>query len=348
MPKSDKEAQVNPFVPHPFPPRHLKKHSFAHLLDPANEAMKQFGKTLRSVTCPQQIYSSLLTIEAIDSLESQEIEMTFKKFIQSDKESKTLPIYDYLEALDFACGDSIHTPFSRGQICRIHNRIKKNSAPIADRGRYRNRQNWIGPKGCSIHQAYFYPPKASQVTPLMDQLVKYMKKNEKEPLLQLALIFAQLLIIHPFMDGNGRIARILIPLFLYQKKVLPQPFFFLSSYFKFHRLKYFQTLYQTTEEEAWENWIHFFLKGIIYASRRYKQAIKQSSLLYEHLRVNLPHLSAKTCLFLFKHPIFPLDKFQGSVSDLEGLKRVGMIKQSRAKVLSFLPLLTILERFHKK
>ncbi len=348
MPKSDKETKVDPFVPHPFPPPHLKKRSFSHLLDIANDAIKQFGETLASITSPKQIFSPLLAIEAIDSLESQEIEITFKNFIQSPKENKILPIYDYLEALDFACSDRAKNPFSKGQICKIHNRIKKNSAPNFDRGRYRTRQNWIGPKGCSIHQAYFYPPKVSQVAPLMDQLFKYINKDEKEPLLQLALIFAQLLIIHPFMDGNGRIARILVPLFLYQKKVLPRPFFFLSSYFKLDKLKYFQTLYQTTEEEAWEDWIRFFLKGIIYTSKRYKCAIKQSSFLYDQLRANLPNISSKTCLSLFKHPIFPLDRFKGSVADLKELKRLGVIRQSRAKALSFLPLLKILDQFHKK
>ena len=346
MPKSDKVAEVDPFVPHPFPPRHLKKRSFAHLLSIANDAMKQFGEVLESTTCPKQIYSSLLAIEAIDSLESQEIRTTFKSFIQSQKEGKTLPIYDYLKALEFAFRGIAKNPFSKGQICKIHNIVKKTSAPKFDRGKYRARQNWIGPKGCTIDQAYFYPPEANQVAPLMDHLIKYMKKNEKEPLLQLALIFAQLLIIHPFMDGNGRIARILIPLFLYQKKVLPQPFFFLSSYFRLHRLKYYQTLYHTTEESAWENWIHFFLKGIIYACKRFKQAILKSSLLYDQLRVEIPTLASKTYLFLFKYPIFALNRFNGSVADLEELKRLGFIRQRRGKVLSFVPLLKILEQFH--
>jgi Fic family protein len=236
------KKQITPFKPRSFPPRNLKKRSFAPLLQKANAALTELGTSLKTIRIPP----SLLKQEAIDSIESQK------------KGSPGIHVQDYLAALHFASKEIIKAPFSKKMLCEIHQILKKTPAKS-----YRTRQNWIGPEGCKIDQAYFYPPAPKEVGPLMGKLIRYMRSNPEEPLLQLALIFAQLLIIHPFMDGNGRIARILVPLFLYKKKILPIPFLFLSSYFRKHRLKYFQTLFSTTDENNWEDWIVFFLEGII-------------------------------------------------------------------------------------
>ena len=97
-------------------------------------------------------------------------------------------------------------------------------------GKFRKRQNWIGPKGCTQKEAYFLPPLYTKVPQAMKELQLYGNKQEKDPLVQLAIYFAQLLIIHPFMDANGRLARCVIPLFLYKKKIIPAPRFYLSAY----------------------------------------------------------------------------------------------------------------------
>ena len=97
----------------------------------------------------------------------------------------------------------------------------------------------------------------------MRKLNAYVNKKEKDPLVQLAIYFAQLLIIHPFMDGNGRLARSLVPIFLYKKGLISTPRFYLSAYFKRHRLEYFKRLYMISKKKDWEGWIRFFLQGII-------------------------------------------------------------------------------------
>ncbi len=241
-----KVKKITPFHPRAFPPRNLKKESFSVLLQKANKAIKKCNLT-------SKIPSSLLKSEAFHSLESQKTDV---KWIP-------LQTQNYLEAFQYASKEIIESPLSKKMICKIHKILKKNTAPKSSLGNYRTRQNWIGPKGCKIEEAYFCPPEANKVEKLMEHLIKYTQKSTKEPLLQLALIFAQLLIIHPFMDGNGRVARILVPIFLYKKKVIPSPCIFLSGYFQKHRLKYMQTLLKTTKENNWECWIVFFLKGII-------------------------------------------------------------------------------------
>ena len=238
---------ITPFVPKAFPPRRLNKKSFLPFLEKAKSALQ---------TCSvqhKQIPHSLLLQEATDSVASS------KNHVGID---------NYLKALEQILHTKRGTPFTKKQICHLHKMVKQNICINTELGKYRKKQNWIGPKGCKIEQAYFYPPIASQIEPLMQELLKYINSSSKEPLLQLALAFAQLLIIHPFMDGNGRVARLLTPLFLYQKKLLPTPFFPISSYIRKHRLKYFQTLYKTTDENVWEDWIIFFLKAVVHSAKK--------------------------------------------------------------------------------
>jgi len=262
MPKT---PSIAPLRPRPFPPRKLKKKAFAPLLQKANLATAHCAAALK--TTPSHLLTPLLTQEGSASLESHKNPASFTH-------QEKVQIQDYLAALSWASQAINRSTFSKKQTCHIHRIMKRATSPKEDLGRYRKRQNWIGPNDCSIEEAYFYPPKHTHVPRMMQQLFCYMKKKEEEPLLQLALAFAQLLIIHPFMDGNGRIARIWIPLFLYKKKILPSPSLFLSHYFKQHRLKYFQTLFQTSDENKWENWIAFFLKGIILESKRVTKRLR--------------------------------------------------------------------------
>jgi Fic family protein len=153
-------------------------------------------------------------------------------------------------------------------LCEMHRALKKGSD-----GHFRKKQNWIGPEGCLKEEAYFFPPRFETVPKSMENLRRYANAKEKDPLVQLAIYFAQLLIIHPFMDGNGRIARATIPLFLYQKKLTSTPRFSLSAYFHRHRLKYFECLYLISVHNDWEGWVRFFLQGVIDES---KQVIRQS------------------------------------------------------------------------
>jgi Fic family protein len=241
------KIKITPFKPLAFPPRRLKRKTLIPLLREANAALKQ----LKAVPTLKKINPSILKQEAIDSLESQKNHDAF-----------TTQAKAYLKALQFASHEITHASFSKKILCETHYILKKPA-----RKGYRKKQNWIGPEGHPIEDAYFFPPAPQEVAPLMSKLLNYMQKDTQEPLLQLALIFAQFLIIHPFMDGNGRIARICVPLFLYKKGLLPTPSLFLSTYFKKHRLKYFQTLFSITHENNWEDWIEFFLKGIIQTAK---------------------------------------------------------------------------------
>jgi Fic family protein len=342
MRKSTETTQIFPFNPRAFPPRRLRKKSIKPLLEKADDALKQFALTLSPISTP--LLACLLKIEAIDSLDSQKIGVSFKEVLQKMHS----PIYDYLEALHWASRKIKRSRFSKSLICNIHDILKRSSSPQEELGKFRNRQNWIGPAGCTIEEAYFYPPKAENVEAMMNGLVKYMNSPSKEPLLQLALLFAQLLIIHPFMDGNGRVARSLTPLFLYKKNLLQTPFFLMSRYFKIHKLRYFQTLFQTTEEGNWENWITFFLKGIIQSSKHSKRTLTHIHSLHEKLQTTIPDLHDDARTFLFQSPLFSASSFTragGSSSTLKQLKKQRFIHRLQNRRYTFAPLMKILNTF---
>ena len=198
----------------------------------------------------------------ISQLSSKEKE---KRIIKESKQTLDghNPIFTK-EAIDFLC-DHLPKKIDQKLACKIHGIIQQDSL---EKGKIRKRQNWIGEEGSSIEKAWFLPPKASLLASFLKNLFLYAEKKEEEPLIQIALFFAQFLLLHPFMNGNGRVARLLATTLFFQKKITTEISLFLGHYFKKHRLEYNRRLFAISEENDWENWIHFFLKAIIAESFR--------------------------------------------------------------------------------
>jgi Fic family protein len=241
-----------------LPLKDLNWQEFADLLWKAHAVLGRFDQMVRSVPYSTEVFSPLLHKELLSSHPSE------KKVIR------------YQKALHAATLGA-KKPFTLSLLRKMHRLLKEGAAPSKDVGRFRSRQNWIGPEGGSIKEAYFLPPKFNDVPRYMDNLKQYLNSREKDPLVQLSIFFAQLLIIHPFMDGNGRLARALIPMILCKKKVISAPLFFMSAYFNNYRLKYFEKLFAISEKNDWEGWIRFFLEGVIEVGE--KNLKKMSSIL---------------------------------------------------------------------
>jgi len=128
---------------------------------------------------------------------------------------------------------------------------------------FRRSQNWIGPPGVTINDAVFIPPAPNQVGELMSNLIIFMHRTDSiPPLVKIGLIHAQFETIHPFLDGNGRIGRLLITFYLYWKGILTRPLLYLSYYLKKHRDEYYDYLMKIRLEGDWEQWLKFFLQGV--------------------------------------------------------------------------------------
>jgi Fic family protein len=181
-----------------------------------------------------------------------------------------------------------------------------NKAP----GEFRRVQNWIGKPGTPIEQADYIPPAPDILPEYLDNWEKYYHLSRTDPLVQLAIIHAQFEIIHPFLDGNGRLGRMIIPLFLFEKKVLSRPMFYISKYFEVNRNEYNSNLKALGDrEDAWSDWISFFLRAVDEQARENATTVRSILDLYNDLKervIELTHSQYAIPLLdqMFKRPIF--------------------------------------------
>jgi len=311
-----------------------------------------FENLLQRLPKPYELLASLLATEAMAALESQKILVSVEEFfllyLTHSKKNKNLllPIY-YYTALKKACRTIYTQRIDKEMLCAIHELVKKGAPHYIQAGRYRTKQNWIGPEGCKKEQAFFFPPSPKTMRSAMQNLLQYCEKKEKDLLTQIAIIIAQFLIIHPFRDGNGRVARILIPLLLYQKKILPYPLLFFSRYLKDHRVKYFQNLFDITGKDKWEQWVQFFLKGIIQQVGKEQQKAEKIYHLYLKLQRKLSKRYPRPSFlfFLFSQPVFSRSYFiqRYSRDILKNLEELKIIKPFKKGYYLFPALLQIVK-----
>lgn len=209
---------------------------------------------------------------------------------------------------------------SLNMVWRIHNLLLEGvRGENKNRGNFRRIQNWIGSHGSAQEQARYVPPTVPTMTEALDKWEKYIHEDEKDFLVQLAIIHAQFEIIHPFLDGNGRIGRIIISLFLFHKQVIHQPVFYLSHYLETNRQQYYDALKSISDTGEWTFWIRFFLKGLIEQSKRNSEKTRSILALYDEMKlrvVNSTHsqFAIQTIDCLFKQPVFNTAQFLESTA----------------------------------
>lgn len=168
-------------------------------------------------------------------------------------------------------------PMSLRLIKELHEILLKSVRGASRRpGEFRRSQNWIGPSGGTINEAIFIPPPHHQVDEIMSNLEKFIhEKDSIPPLIKIGLIHAQFETIHPFLDGNGRIGRLLITFYLLWRDVLIRPLLYLSFYLKKYRNNYYDYLMKIRLEGDWEGWLKFFLQGVIEVSEEAASSVRE-------------------------------------------------------------------------
>jgi Fic family protein len=224
---------------------------------------------------PSSVFHLLDLKEAFEGLQNMKPKASFKKVMADSKHIKFLNYQSALKKL------SRRKKVTIPLILQTHLLIQKNIKK--DAGKIREAQNWIGPEGCSIDEAYFLPPKASDILKNLKALFSYLEDSQDEPIIKLALFFAQFLVIHPFMDGNGRCMRAILSPLSKQLNITKMCPLFISGYFKKHRLRYFETLYLITEKNDFRPWIQFFLKAMISSLKTQVFFCRKLAFMYESL-----------------------------------------------------------------
>lgn len=357
-----------------FPPVDLDWSRLLPLIGPANAAIARYEGVLQGVPNPDVLLSPLTTQEAVLSSRIEGTQATLGEVLEFEAEDQladesTAKKADIREVLNYRMALMEATrlldelPLSQRLIKRTHEVLMqgvrgRNKAP----GEYRRIPNWIGPEGCTIENARFVPVGADHLLGAMDAWEGYLHADAPDRLVQLAVIHAEFEAIHPFLDGNGRLGRLLVPLFLSSQGLLSRPNFYLSEYLESHREEYYDRLLAISRDGDWTGWCAFFLRGLIAQAESNQRKATAILDLYRARKdwvaeVTHSQYAVRALDWIFAHPIFRSSDFVESadiprptanrilrvVRDNGLLRELRPASGRRAAVLMFSELLNLAE-----
>lgn len=202
----------------------------------------------------------------------------------SDNDLDVREVVNYVHAMEYGLERLKEFPLCLRLIREIHAKLLEvGRGSTRNPGEFRTTQNWIGPSGCSLSTASFVPPTVPDMQIALADLEDFFHHTDNIPsLIKIALIHAQFESIHPFLDGNGRVGRLLITFWLCSENILSQPLLYLSYYFKTNRIEYYDRLMAVRQKGDWEGWIKFFLKGVAFVSDEATESAKKIISLKEY------------------------------------------------------------------
>jgi Fic family protein len=324
---------MNPYEPHTLP---LSNLDFARLLPkigPANAALARYDGLLQSLVNPVVLLSPLTQQEAVLSSKIEGTQATVDEVLEYEaglefEEEKTQDIHEivnYRKTLTLATQEIAHRPITLGLLRQMH-AVLMDSVRGADKmpGQFRLDQNWIGSSGCPIEQATFVPPSPLRLLDHLQAWETYIACQDVDVLLQCAVVHAQFELIHPFKDGNGRIGRLLIPLFLYHKQALANPMFYMSDYLENHYDTYYARLQAISRDKDWSGWIAFFLDAVTQQALANTQRVQAMMALYEDMKRRIAELTRSQHAIAVLDALFDRPIFQSA----DFVQRSGIPKQS--------------------
>lgn len=347
-------SAMRPYTPDSLPLADLDFRRLLPLVGQANAALARYDGLLQGIPNPAVMLSPLTTQEAVLSSRIEGTQATMDEVLEQEaglvKPGETgndvLEISNYRRALLAARQHLVDYPVRLGLVRELH-RILMDSVRGQDKspGEFRREQNWIGSPGCAVEQASFVPPNPVQLPDYLQAWEGYIDSDDVDFLVQVAVMHAQFELLHPFMDGNGRIGRILIPLFLFQKRVLSEPMFYLSAYLERNREEYYQRLKAISAQADWNGWIVFFLQGVAIQAQDNGQRVQQIKSLYEEIKQaiqDVTHSQYTVHLLdaIFTRPIFRASDLAQRLKQDFGVHEKttpGLLRQLReANILSVL------------
>ncbi len=260
----------NAHVPAPLPPNIAWDGELALALSRADHAMGRLAAEGRLMPVPHLYIRAFLYKEAELSSRIEGTQVSLGELLASnagakvEKSSEELQeVENYIVALDYGIDRLETLPLSLRLVREIHERLMQGArSDHAKPGEFRRSQNWIGAPGSVINNATYIPPPPDELMNCLGEWEQFLHDESLPPLIHAALMHAQFEAIHPFLDGNGRVGRLLIPLLLIARGVMPTPLLYLSAYFETSRQEYYTHLLAVTQDGDWESWLVYFLQGV--------------------------------------------------------------------------------------
>jgi Fic family protein len=358
-----------------FPPlQHLDWSRLIPLLGPTSAAVARYDGTLAAIPNAAVLLSPMTTQEAVLSSRIEGTQATMGEVLEFEaegdvgnvSEARKADIYEvlnYRAALRMAEKMLANLPLSQRVIREAHKVLLdgvrgQGKAP----GEYRRIPNWIGPAGCTIDEARFIPISADKLPDAMSEWERFVHADSPDRLVQLALLHAEFEALHPFLDGNGRLGRMLVPLFMWQNQLIHRPMFYMSAFLEANRDEYYARLLAVSRDGDWTGWCVFFLTAMRVQAEENQSRASSILGLYEAMKPQMADLTRSQYAihaldWIFERPIFRSSDFVAKAGIPEPtakrilpvLREAGILKVlqegsgRRASTLGFPKLLNIAE-----
>jgi Fic family protein len=260
------------FLPAPLPPHINWSLPLVAALSDAERELSRLTTLASNLRFPKLLVQPFVRQEAVLSSRIEGTRASLMDLYAYESEQLSFieaaddvrEVHNYVRALDYGLERLQTLPVSLRLIREIHAILLENvRGGKLFPGEFRRTQNWIGAAGATLQTAAFVPPPVDEMLIALDQLEKFVHAgSEIPPLVRVGMIHYQFEAIHPFLDGNGRVGRLLIILLLCEWRILPQPLLNLSVYFERYRQEYYDRLLAVSQKGAWEEWLEFFLRGV--------------------------------------------------------------------------------------
>lgn len=260
------------FVPSPLPPQFDWGSDLVVALSDADRALGELSGLGRSMLNPRLLIIPFVRREAVLSSRIEGTQASLSDLYAYEAQQMPLfehvpdvrEVHNYVRALEYGLERLETLPLSLRLVRDIHARLMEGvRGERMTPGEFRRSQNWIGPPGSTLNQATYVPPPVEEMRTALYALESFFHREPAlPPLIRLGLIHYQFEAIHPFLDGNGRVGRLLITLLLCRWGLLSQPLLYLSAYFNAHRQMYYDLLLSVSQRGTWRGWLTFFLRGV--------------------------------------------------------------------------------------
>lgn len=307
-----------------FPPKDLDWERLGRLIGPATAALARYDGRLSAIPNPRVLLSPLVTREAVASSRIEGTVATVDDVLgyeageEPESEAVGLDVQEvinYRSAMQHAEEMLLELPLSLRVVRGVHKVLMSGvRGETRTPGEFRTGPVHIGPIGSTVEQATYLPATIDQLMPAWDRLEKFMHDPSIDRLIQTALVHVEFEAIHPFNDGNGRLGRILIPIFLWWRGLISTPMFYISSYIDEHRDEYIQRLRAVSADGDWTGWCTWFMEGVRVQAEENLSKANTILALYESMKERiLKATQSKNALpaldFVFRVPAFTSTTF---------------------------------------
>jgi Fic family protein len=291
-------AKYRAFIPAPLPPDPPAaiEGELQRLLSDADRMLGRLDGSIQTLPNPDLFVFMYVRKEAVLSSQIEGTQSSLQDLLAAEAQinEPSLPrdvdeVVNYVNAMNHGLSRLSELPVSVRLIREIHAQLLQGvRGQHLTPGELRTSQNWIGPGGCTLNEATFVPPPPHEVAEHLGKLETFLHADDQLPLLvKIGLAHAQFETIHPFLDGNGRVGRLLITFLLCEREVLQKPVLYLSHFFRRHRTEYYEHLQRVRDSGDWEGWLAFFLRGVTEVSRQATDTARQILALRESHRATI-------------------------------------------------------------